>query len=199
VGGGSRDDNEEAAAKSSDAATAVAATTSNGTSATPSVSLPLASLPAFIADQASALAADAPSATSAAATTSATPKAAQAVKELQISLEPADLGEMTLELRLADGKLSVTIAVANPKTLGAIEDDRALIAARLGAGDQTLEDLVIQRQTAAPATPETASSHVIASESGADPSTSDGEANSANPGGRRAGARAGSAFSDLLV
>ena len=59
---------------------------------------------------------------------------------------------MTLKLRLAGGKLSVTIGVANPQTLAAIEDDRALIAARLGAGEQALEDLVIQRQIASRAT-----------------------------------------------
>ncbi len=102
---------------------------------------------------------------------------------------------MTLKLRLADGKLSVTIGVVNPSTLTSIEDDRALIAARLGGGDQALGDLVIQRQAGAPAPQETASSHAPASDS--EPSSSDREAESSDLGRRRPGA--GGAFSQLLV
>ncbi len=88
-----------------------------------------------------------------------TPRAAQAVKELQISLDPANLGAMTLKLRLVGGKLAVTIVVANPQTLSAIEDDRALIAARLSTGGQSLDDLVIQRQALPDSSQETNASH----------------------------------------
>jgi hypothetical protein len=152
--------------------------------------LPIASLPTFIADQASALSSDVPAATSAAAAPASTPKAAQAVKELQIQLDPGELGEMTVKLRLAGGKLSVTIGVANPQTLAAIEDDRALIAARLGAAEQSVEDIVIQRQVAAPPATETSSSHAFASEAATDPSATDGEPDSSRDAQRRSGASA---------
>jgi chemotaxis protein MotD len=163
----------------------------------------LADLPAFLADQASSLtsaagqdaAASAPTSASAATTTA--PRTAQAVKELQISLDPADLGEMTVKLRLANGKLSVSISVANPTTLGAIEDDRNLIAARLSDGDQTLEDLVISRQAPSTEVSSTNASQDASQDGGA---AEDGESapGAQNP---RAGARraSGGGFSDLLV
>jgi hypothetical protein len=207
-GGGAQRGGGDALTKSSDAGAVAPAAAPAGDASTPAFSVPLANLPAFIADQASALATDASAASDAAASSpaaaAAAPKAAQAVKELQITLDPADLGQMTLKLRLADGKLSVTIAVANPKTLTSIEDDRALIAARLGAGDQTLGDLVIQRQAGAPATQETKSSHVSFSDSSAEASSTDSEAGASNLGRRssrgfRGGARAGGALGDLVV
>jgi chemotaxis protein MotD len=137
----------------------------------------LADLPNFIADQAGSLssaasAPDAAPATSAAANPS--PRAAEAVKELQISLDPADLGAMTLKLRLAGGKLSVTISVANPQTLAAIKDDSALIAQRLGSNNQALDDLVIQQQNLA-STTESAGAHAFANDSSAQEQSSDAE------------------------
>jgi hypothetical protein len=201
-GAGTRRGSGYATPASADAATAAAAAAPTDSAGTPGVTVALANLPAFIADQANALSTNAANAQSPAAAPAETPKAAQAVKELKISLEPGDLGQMTLKLRLAGGKLSVTIAVANPQTLSSIEDDRALIAARLGAGDQTLEDLIIQRQ--APSTSEIASPHGPANDSGSEPSTSD-NSKGASLGERRpgappsGGARAGGAFSDLLV
>jgi hypothetical protein len=49
-------------------------------------------------------------------------------------------------MRLANGKLSVVISVANPKTLATIEGERDAIAGRLGGNQQELEDLTIRRQ-----------------------------------------------------
>jgi flagellar hook-length control protein FliK len=158
--------------------------------------VPFASLPAFIADQASAFASSAgadASASSTSSTATSTPKAAQAVKELEISLDPADLGAMTLKLRLADGKLSITIGVANPQTLASIEDDRNLIAQRLATTASPLEDLVIQRQN--PTTQETTASNATANDSSdsqggdGDASASDGSQPRASP--RRARASGG--------
>lgn len=123
-----------------DAATVAAVDASADGKATATLSVALANLPAFIADQVDTLSSVGAFDAQSAAAPVESPKAAQAVKELNISLEPADLGQMTLKLRLAGGKLSVTIAVANPRTLSSIEDDRALIAARLSAGDRTLEN-----------------------------------------------------------
>ena len=73
-------------------------------------------------------------------------KAPQAVKELDIELNPGDLGAVKLQMRLANGKLSVVISVENPKTLAAIEGERDSIASRLGGSQQELEDLTIRRQ-----------------------------------------------------
>jgi len=176
------------------AAAAPAAAVSADAAASPSATITLAQLPAFLADQASSLTAEAPDAPNAAsAPTPAAARTAQAVKELKISLDPANLGEMTVRLKLANGKLSVSISVANPTTLGAIEDDRALIAARLGAGDQTLEDLVISRQ--APPT-EVSSSNASQDSGSSDDSDSDPDPPSPRPGARRA---SGGGFSGFLV
>ena len=181
----------------SDAALAATAAASADPAATPTLSLPLSQLPAFIAEQASTLAASAADAS--ASTPSAAPaaqaKAAQAVKELHIALDPADLGQMTLKLRLAGGKLSVTIDVANPQTLAAIEGDRSLIASRIFSGDQTLEDLVIQRQAPSASALETVPAHASSNEPDSDnPSEHSGSRHGDPP--RRGG---GGAFSDLLV
>jgi flagellar hook-length control protein FliK len=141
-------------------------------------------------------------ATTSSAATPVTPKAAQAVKELQIALEPTDLGAMTLKLRLADGKLSVTISVSNPQTLAAIKDDSALIAQRLASNDSALDDLVIQSQAHPPSTTETSHASEFADDSNAKQESSKGES---NPSGSRQNsqsrdsARDGRGFSDLIV
>jgi flagellar hook-length control protein FliK len=185
------------------AASAAAATFAADAPSAPVATVTLAQLPAFIASEADTLAADEPAPQTAAAGTAA-PKAAGAVKELQISLDPGDLGAMTLKLRLVGGKLSVTIAVANPQTLSAIEDDRALIAARLATGSQSLDDLVIQRQSLPSSTQETRTSHASGSDNDSDSSQPDGkpDASSSNgrpPSRRSAGAGSGGAFRDLVV
>ncbi len=69
---------------------------------------------------------------------------AQAVKELQIDLDPADLGAVSVKMRLAGGKLSVVMEVATPSTLTAIENERDAIAGRLGSTAQPLESLIIK-------------------------------------------------------
>ncbi len=184
-------------AGASGAAGVTTAAASADAGAAPALSLPLAQLPAFIAEQASTLAApaaDAPSATGSTAP-AVQAKAAQAVKELNIALDPADLGQMTLTLRLAGGKLSVTIDVANPQTLAAIEGDRSLIAARILNGDQSLENLVIQRQAPSASALETVPAHASSNEPDSDnPSEHSGSRQGDPP--RRGG---GGAFSDLLV
>jgi chemotaxis protein MotD len=84
------------------------------------------------------------SAASAATTTGASPAAAQPVKELEIQLDPADLGAVSVKMRLSDGKLSVVMEVSKPSTLKAVESDRDAIADRLGSTAQSLESLVIR-------------------------------------------------------
>ncbi len=98
------------------------------------------------------LAAEASALTATAAPTGPTPAtgvaSAQAVKELQIDLDPADLGAVSVKMRLTDGKLSVVMEVANPSTLKAIENERGAITDRLGSNAQSLETLVIKPTSA---------------------------------------------------
>lgn len=68
----------------------------------------------------------------------------QPVKELEIQLDPAELGAVSVKMRLSDGKLSVVMQVSKPSTLEAVEGDRDAIAARLGSAVQSLESLVIK-------------------------------------------------------
>ena len=67
---------------------------------------------------------------------------AQAVKELQIDLKPADLGALSVKMRMTQGQLSVVMEVAKPSTLKAIENERSAIADRLGLSAQSLEILI---------------------------------------------------------
>jgi chemotaxis protein MotD len=67
---------------------------------------------------------------------------AQAVKELQIDLNPANLGAVSVKMRMAQGQLSVVMEVAKPSTLKAIENERSAIADRLGLSAQSLEILI---------------------------------------------------------
>jgi flagellar hook-length control protein FliK len=178
------------------AAAPAAAVSATADVAAPAATVALADVPAFLDEQASSLTtAAAPDAAASTASTASAPRTTQAVKELKISLDPADLGEMTVKLRLADGKLSVSIAVANPTTLGAIEDDRDVIAARLAGAGQTLENLVISRQ--APSTPEISHASTDRDASaGDDGAPQDGYA---KPRSGRRGGGAGGGFSDLMV
>ncbi len=93
----------------------------------------------WLASEASDLASPATSTT--AASSSGT---AQAVKELQINLDPADLGAVSVTMRIAQGQLSVVMEVAKQSTLNAIENERGAIADRLGLSAQSLESLIIK-------------------------------------------------------
>ncbi len=100
-------------------------------------------LPDRLAEEASALTAP----TTPAASTSAG-ASGQAVKELQIDLDPAHLGSVSVKMRLAEGQLSVVVEVAQPSTLKAIEGERSAIADRLGLSAQSIE-ILIAKPTAA--------------------------------------------------
>jgi flagellar hook-length control protein FliK len=79
---------------------------------------------------------------------SASVAGSQPVKELEIRLDPADLGAMSVKMRLSDGKLSVVMEVSKPSTLKAVESDRDSIAQRLGLSVQSLESLIIKPSAA---------------------------------------------------
>ena len=134
-----------AARSASDAPAAIAAadvsataSVSTGDPGQAAASVSLDDLPDFIAEQASAMT------TASQATTPLS--APQAVKELEISLDPADLGSVSLKLRLTGGKLTVVIGVSNASTLASIENDREAIATRLGVDPQSADSLIIQAQ-----------------------------------------------------
>ncbi|MGD0762217.1 MAG: flagellar hook-length control protein FliK [Roseiarcus sp.] len=76
--------------------------------------------------------------------TSAAAVGAQTVKELQIDLEPSDLGAVSVKMRMAHGQLSVVMEVAKPSTLNAIENERDAITDRLGLSAQSLAALIIR-------------------------------------------------------
>jgi flagellar hook-length control protein FliK len=139
---GKRDD---FAASTASATSAIDA--SGGVAMTSATSLPVSGLADFIAGEAEAMSTP-PSADASSGAAGATPQApgASKIKELVISLEPENLGQISLRLRLSNGKLSVSIGVANPQTLAAIEDESSAIASRLAGGQQSLESLTIHPQ-----------------------------------------------------
>ncbi len=148
--GGSATDanaNKDGAAPQAAAATsstfASAAPTPVGVSATFPTPVTLDQLPGVIADAAEALGDATPNAAAAPASS------AQPIKELQINLAPAELGALQVTMRLADGKLSVVLAIDKPSTLKAIAGDRDAIAARLGAASSALDSLIVQPMRAA--------------------------------------------------
>ncbi len=114
---------------------------------TSAMSLPVSGLADFIAGEAESMSAP-PSADGSSGAAAATPQTpgATKVKELVISLEPENLGKMSLRLRLANGKLSVSIGVENQQTLAALEGESGAIASRLAGGQQSLESLTIHPQ-----------------------------------------------------
>lgn len=100
-----------------------------------------------LADRLAAEASDLTSQPAAAEATSATGGVkAQAVKELQIELNPADLGAVSVTMRMAQGQLSVVMEVAKSSTLKSIESERDAITDRLGLSAQSLE-IVIGKPT----------------------------------------------------
>jgi hypothetical protein len=83
----------------------------------------------------------------------ASPRAA--VKELDLALDPKDLGSLSMTLRLSGDALSVVIKAASAHAVSAIEGERTALAARLAAIDQPLAALVIERTDSARSSPET--------------------------------------------
>ena len=136
----------------------------------------LARLPEVIADQI-------PSMSSSAATAPSAPSRG-VVKELDIALDPAELGSISIRLRLANGKLSVVIGAANANTLSALEGARDAIVERLGGGSsQSIEELVLQAQSA-PSSP-TEGSNDPGTRNGASAESSSRESNRGHGEGHR--------------
>jgi flagellar hook-length control protein FliK len=147
-------------------------------------SVPLNRLADVVAEQASSLVSrDTPS-TGSPASSAAAPGA---VKELEISLDPANLGAVSVKMRLANGKLSVVIGVSSSSTLEAIENERGAISARLGSSEQPLESLVIRSQETTGDSPgDSAQTH-----SGGNDASDSGNSPHARSNDHSAGARRG--------
>ncbi|HLJ71266.1 MAG TPA: flagellar hook-length control protein FliK [Roseiarcus sp.] len=102
-------------------------------------------LPDLIAQQAETMTAPA-----AAANTSAPAASQNPVKELEVQLNPADLGSLTVKMRLANGNLAVVIETSKDSTAKLIEGERDAIAERLASVEQPVASVVIQASDSVP-------------------------------------------------
>jgi hypothetical protein len=146
----------------------------------------LAQLPDALADAADELSA----AVSATTVPGASPASAQPVKELQLDLQPGELGSVQVTMRLANGKLSIVVGVAKASTLSAIEGERDAIAARLGADGSTLDSLVVT-QLNTTATTTAAADSPDGAPAGSQDNASNGANGDAPTGGEDASGRNG--------
>ncbi len=115
--------------------------------------IPIGQLADFVAGAASAVAprgGDAP-ADPARPGAAASPAAATPVKELDVQLNPRSLGALSIQMRLANGNLNVTIAVGNPDTLKLVGDQSAAITDKLKSLSFSVESVTVKAlDTAAP-------------------------------------------------
>ena len=88
-------------------------------------------------------------ATPSSATANATNAARTApVKELDVQLNPASLGALTIEMRLSNGNLSVTIKADKPDTLKLIENESGAISDKLKSLNFSVESLTVKASDA---------------------------------------------------
>ena len=66
------------------------------------------------------------------------------VRELDVRLDPLDLGPMSVKLKLSGSDLSVIIEVPNQKMLSAIECERHTIIDRINSADHQVSSLVLR-------------------------------------------------------
>jgi chemotaxis protein MotD len=72
------------------------------------------------------------------------------VKELNVQLNPADLGSLTVKMRLANGNLAVVIEASKDSTAKMIAGERDAIAERLASADQPLASVTVQASGSVP-------------------------------------------------
>jgi chemotaxis protein MotD len=116
------------------------------------------------------------------------------IKELDVQLNPATLGGLSIEMRLSDGKLSVTIKADKADTMKLIESERDSISSKLTSLNFSVESLTVKASDApsavAPATD--ASNSGMASNGGAQQGQSGQTGDGAQSGGSlRGGANQG--------
>ncbi|HEV3043857.1 MAG TPA: flagellar hook-length control protein FliK, partial [Roseiarcus sp.] len=113
------------------------------TSAIVSAPIDLDQLADVIANQAQALTAQGANAAMGAV-------GASPVKELDVQLNPADLGSLTVKMRLSNGNLAVVIEAAKSSTARLIESERDAIVERLTSVDQPVASVVVQASDSVP-------------------------------------------------
>ncbi len=66
------------------------------------------------------------------------------IKELDVQLNPANLGSLTIEMRLSDGKLAVTIKAEKSDTLKLIDSERGSISDKLASLNFSVESVTVK-------------------------------------------------------
>jgi len=126
----------------------------------------------------------APQSSASAATASGAATRTAPIKELDVQLNPASLGNLTIEMRLSEGKLAITIKAAKSDTLKLIDGERGSISDKLASLNFTVESVTVKSADApAASAPGTnASNSGMASNGGAQQNLS-GQGGDAQSGG----------------
>jgi flagellar hook-length control protein FliK len=128
-------------------------------------SVPVAQLADVIASAAGELASQGGGAAPSGATANSADAARMApVKELDVQLNPASLGALTIQMRLNNGNLSVTIKADKSDTLKLIENERGSITDKLQSLNFSVDSLTVKASDAV--APGSASTSADASNTG---------------------------------
>jgi flagellar hook-length control protein FliK len=111
------------------------------------------------------------------------------VKELDVQLNPASLGALSIQMRLSNGNLNVTIKADNAGTLKLIENERGSISDKLKSMEFSVESLTVKASDAVASS----SASADAPNSG---SSNYGETQQGRSGQADDGARNGRSFQD---
>ena len=137
----------------------------NAVAANGVLSAPIAQLADVVASAAGELAAQGSNAAPAGATGNSADAARMApVKELDVQLNPASLGALTIQMRLNNGNLSVTIKADKSDTLKLIENERSSITDKLQSLNFSVDSLTVKASDAV--APSSASASADASNTG---------------------------------
>ncbi|WP_158815826.1 flagellar hook-length control protein FliK [Methylocapsa sp. S129] len=112
-------------------------------------SVPIAQLADVVASVAQQLDSSSGDATSSAATANTADAARMSpIKELDVQLNPASLGSLSIEMRLSNGNLNVTIKAEKPDTLKLIDNERGAISDKLKSLNFSVESLTVKASDA---------------------------------------------------
>jgi hypothetical protein len=103
------------------------------------------------------------------------------VKELDVKLNPASLGGLSIEMRLSDGKLAVTIKADKPDTQKLIEGERGALSDRLESLNFSVESLTVKASDGTAGSAATDASNPGTSSHGA---AQQGQSGQGDPGAR---------------
>jgi flagellar hook-length control protein FliK len=107
------------------------------------------------------------------------------VKELDVQLNPASLGALTIQMRLNNGSLSVTIQADKSDTLKLIENERGSITNKLQSLNFSVDSLTVKASDAvAPSSSGAGASNTGASNHGQAQQGQSGQTADGSRGGR---------------